>query len=297
MDIVGPLYDCEGFRYCLTIMDRFSRWAEVVPLREILAQTISRAFFDTWVSRYGAPELLTTDQGAQFESQLFNALLILMGCKRVRTAAYHPASNGLIERWHRTFKIALMCHADKNWLRQLSIVLLRLKVYVRSDTGASPAEYVYGTTLRIPGEFCLGDEYAPNPKIFVEEFREHMRNVKPVPVTHKHKKRAFFYKSLLTCSHVFLRTGAIKKPHERPYTGPHKVLERISELNYKIDFNGTPHVVSTELLKPAHYVPKDFLSEIPGTASTFDCASENRPALKTYSRKKVIIKLINHSMW
>ena len=89
-----------------------------------------------------------------------------------------------------------MCHNDANWVGQLSTVLLGLRTHVRPDTGASPAEYLYGTTLRIPGEFCLTDDFRPNPQISVEEFREHMIKVKPVPVAHRYKKRAFFYKDL-----------------------------------------------------------------------------------------------------
>lgn len=204
LDIIDPLIEIESYRYCLTFIDRFSRWTEAVPLKEISAQTVSRAFFDNWVSRYGAPETLTTDQGAQFESQLFNALLILLGCQRIRTTAYHPSANRMIERWHRTLKAALMCHADKMWLivRQLSTVLLGLRNHVRLDVGASPAEFVFGTSLRIPGEFCLSNEFAPDPHMFVEEFREHMRRLKPIPVAHKHKKRVFVFKDLANCSHV-----------------------------------------------------------------------------------------------
>ena len=66
MDLVGPLPVSEGYKYCLTLIDRFSRWPEAVPLQDIEALTVARAFVDHWVSRYGAPETLTTDQGSQF---------------------------------------------------------------------------------------------------------------------------------------------------------------------------------------------------------------------------------------
>ena len=147
VDIVGPLPECDGFSYCVTMIDRFSRWVEAVPVQEISAQSIAEVFYQAWVSRYGAPKILTSDQGAQFESRLFSALLSLIGCERVRTTAYHPASNGLIERWHRVFKAAIMCHSDTKWTRTLSTVLLGLRSHVRPDTGASPAEFLFGTAL------------------------------------------------------------------------------------------------------------------------------------------------------
>ena len=192
-----------------------------------------------------------------------------------------------------------MCHNDADWVRLLSTVLLGLRTHVRPDTGASPAEYVYGTTLRIPGEFCLPDDFRANPQIFVEEFRQHMVKIKPVPVAHRYKKRAFSFKELHTCTHVFLRVAAVKRPLERPYTGPHKVLERVSDHVYKIDVNGTAKTVSTEHLKPAHFIPDDLPNALtnsdplvpPGKDATESVNMSVRPPLKTYKRKSVKIDL------
>lgn len=190
---------------------------------------------------FGVPQTLTTDQGSQFESILHQALLKLIGCQRIRTTPYHPQSNGIIERWHRSFKAAIMCHATSSWTRVLSTILLGLRIHVRSNTQASPAEFLYGTVLRVPGKFVLPDDFTPNPQIFIEEFREHMRNVKAVhPVAHHHKKRAFCHKELHTCSHVFMRVNGVKKSLERPYTGPHRILERTSDRVFKICVNGVP---------------------------------------------------------
>ena len=265
MDIIGPLPISNGFRYCLTIIDRFSRWLEAIPLKDIEASTICRAFFDYWVSRYGSPETLTTDQGSQFESQLFSALLQLIGSNRTRTTAYHPASNGMIKRWHRSLKTAIMCHSDREWSRSLSSVLIGLRTNVL-DIGASPAEFVFGTTLRIPREFVLPEDFSPDPLIFLKEFREHMWKVKPVPVAQKSKRNAFVLKELSSCSYEFLRDHA-RKALERPYTGPHKVLYRSSDRVFEIEVNGVlRHVMS------CHH--PDIV----------------KPVFKTYSRKRVTFK-------
>ena len=281
MDIVGPLPVCNGFKYCLTIIDRFSRWPEAIPLSNIEAPTVCRAFFDNWVSRYGAPETLTTDQGSQFESQLFAALLQLIGCNRIRTTAYHPASNGMIERWHRSLKAAIMCHSDRDWSRSLSTVLLGLRTNVL-DIGSSPAEFTFGTTLRIPGEFVLPEDFSPNPHVFLEEFREHMRKIKPVPVAQKYQRKAFVFKDLNSCTHVFLRDHA-RKSLERPYTGPHKVLKRVTDGIFEIDVNGVSRHVSVENIKPAYFM-RDDIDQLQAA----DTAAP--PALRTYSRKRVSFK-------
>lgn len=289
IDIIGPLPVSNGFSYCVTMIDRFSRWVEAVPLVETSAQTISRAFYDTWISRFGSPKVITTDQGAQFESRLFSALLELIGCERIRTTPYRPASNGMVERWHRVLKAAIMCHNDQDWSRVLSTVLLGLRSHVRTDTDASPAEFLFGAVIRLPGEFFLPEDLSSNPKMFIEEFREFMRQVRPVPVVHNYKKRAFFYKDLKTCTHVFMRNMA-KKALERPYSGPHKVEERVSDAIYRIVVNGSVRSVLTELLKPAFFM-LDELDDSPlnsaGPSADVPATASQRPVLRIYARKKI----------
>jgi len=91
------------------MIDKFSRWPEVISLSEISAETIT-AFYTYWVSRFGAPHIITTDQGLQYEAALFKALTNLIACERIRTSAYHPASNGILEHLHHTLKNAILCH-------------------------------------------------------------------------------------------------------------------------------------------------------------------------------------------
>ena len=157
IDIIGPLNVSEGYKYCLNMIDRFSRWPEAVPIKDIEATTVARAFVDHWISRFGAPETLSTDQGKQFEAQVFTALLQLSGCRRIRTTAYHPASNGMIERWHRCLKAAIMCQLDSNIIHSHAGPENKL-----FDTGSSPVEYLYGNTLRVPGEFVRPEDFTPN---------------------------------------------------------------------------------------------------------------------------------------
>ncbi|XP_039309916.1 uncharacterized protein K02A2.6-like [Solenopsis invicta] len=219
LDLIGPLPSCQDFRYCLTIIDRFSRWSEAIPLKEISADTVSTAFYTHWVARYGSPLTITTDQGSQFEASLFKALTNLIGCDRKRTSAYHPASNGILERWHRTVKTAIICHQTKNWLESLPSVLLGLRSCFKEDLKASPAELLYGTTLRIPGEFFIEEDFPADPEIFLEKHRIHMRNVRSSPTSHHIKKSPFVHKNLCDCTHVWIRDDAVKKSLQPPYSG------------------------------------------------------------------------------
>nr|VZI02723.1 unnamed protein product [Spirometra erinaceieuropaei] len=118
-----------------------------------VAETIVKAFVSRWVAMFGAPSTVTTDRGAQFESALFQTLLNFLGCTRIRTTAYHPAANGMVERFHRQLKTALRAVEDPgNWSDNLPLALLGIRAALKSDLGCSAAELVFGTTLRLPGE-------------------------------------------------------------------------------------------------------------------------------------------------
>ena len=86
-----------GFRYCITAIDRFTRWPEAFPLSDITAEAVAKAFVSVWVARFGCPQQFTTDQSRQFEARLFNTLANSTGSSLTQTA-WHSASNFLIER-------------------------------------------------------------------------------------------------------------------------------------------------------------------------------------------------------
>ncbi len=166
VDLVGPLPASKGFTHLCTILDRTSRWPEAIPLNTTTAVDCANALFQGWVSRYGVPAVITSNRGAQFTSSLWPALCSLLNIQHNQTTAYHPQSNGMVERFHRRLKDALRARcAAANWVDHLPWVL---RAAPREDDGSTPAQEVFGTPLNLPGQFL--DSPKIPPKIFLEQF-------------------------------------------------------------------------------------------------------------------------------
>ena len=154
IDIVGPLPPSRGSSYLLTCIDWFSYWPEAFPMPDITAETVALTFVNGWVAHFSVPETVTTDRGRQFESQLWRLLTQLLGCKHLRTTAYHLIANGIIERFHRQLKSSLRVQNNaSHWMETLPLALLSIRTSLKGDLQASVAELLYDTTLCLPGEF------------------------------------------------------------------------------------------------------------------------------------------------
>ena len=70
VDVVGPLSISEGNRYLFTIIDRSTRWPEAVPMEEASTMSCANALLNSWVSRFGLPEQMTSDRGSVFTSDI-----------------------------------------------------------------------------------------------------------------------------------------------------------------------------------------------------------------------------------
>ena len=62
LDLVGPLPPSRDYTYLLTMVDRFTRWPEAIPLTSTDTEEIARAFITHWVARFGVPENISTDR-------------------------------------------------------------------------------------------------------------------------------------------------------------------------------------------------------------------------------------------
>lgn len=269
LDIVGPLPVSEGFMYCLTAIDRFSRWPEAWPMSAITAENVAEQFLHGWIARFGVPITVTTDQGRQFESNLFNRLMSIASTQRIRTTSYHPQANGMIERFHRQLKAALMCHND-TWHRALPLVLLGVRSALKEDLGCSSAELLYGEPLRLPGELLVASPgTAADVEDFASQLRAKMADLRPVSASRHTQPTTFMFRDLSTASHVFLRDDTVRRSLQQPYTGPYKIVSRPRDgKTLRINMAGKENTVSIDRVKPAYLLTEAPTPSMPASPAS-----------------------------
>ena len=135
LDFAGPF---QGHMF-LVAVDAHSKWPEVAIMKSTTsAKTIE--VLRTMFSAHGLPEQIVTDNGPQFVSEDFEAFLKQNGIKHIRTAPYHPSSNGLAERFVQSLKLALKAslNSGMSLTQRLSNYLLTYRTTPHATTGVSP---------------------------------------------------------------------------------------------------------------------------------------------------------------
>ena len=191
-----------------------------------------------WVARFGVPTDIVSDRGRQFTSNLWQHMTESLGTQLHHTSAYHPESNGMIERWHRSLKAALRARLNgPGWIEQLPWVLLGLRTTPRDDSRYSPADLAFRHRPRVPADVL--------PPPLVTPALPH-----PQPAVHHDDPKVHLPKDLETCPFVFVRQDAHRGPLDRPYIGPYRVLSR-SKKTFFLDLGNRQDSVAIDRLKPA----------------------------------------------
>ena len=252
VDIVGPLPDSLGFKYVLTVVDRVTRWPSATPMSDMSAESCSHAFLSNWISQFGVPIVITSDRGRQFVSNLWTGICKLLGSKVQTTTAYHAQSNGMVERFHRTFKASLMAKLERtsDWAKELPAVLLGIRTSFREEFNSSIAEVVLGQELAVPGALLVREgqvgRFPEHP--FFRKIDDLVKDRHVVP-RHGHGQ-SYVDTNLDHAKYVFIRDDTVKKPLTRPYRGPFPVLEKYPDY-FTVMVRGKADTVSIDRLKPA----------------------------------------------
>jgi transposase InsO family protein len=248
LDIVVPLpASSDGAAYLLTMIDRSTRWLEAVPLSSTEATTCTAAFLSTWVARFGVPAVVTTDRGPQFTGHVWSDFCKKLGIQHITTTAFHPQSNGMVERSHHQLKDALRARlAGNEWPLHLPWVLLGLRAAPKEDTAVSSAELVFGTSVTLPGQFL--DSSEPPAEAFLEQNRIGRPPPPSRPLSYA-QMAASPLASLMSAAFVYVRKGGTVPSLAPLYTGPYAVRQRHRKF-FVLEVGGGLETVSTDRLKP-----------------------------------------------
>ena len=160
LDFLGPLPSSNfGNKNIIIVADYFSKWSKAVPMSNQEAHRVAELLVKEVVCRFGVPLLIHSDQGRNFESAVFTEMCQLLGIQKTRTTAYHPQSDGMVERFNRTLEDQLAKFVDyhqRDWDEHIPYLMLAYRSAVHESTGCTPAKVVFGRDLRLPVDLLFG---------------------------------------------------------------------------------------------------------------------------------------------
>jgi len=253
IDCVGPLPPTRaGNRFLLTIMCVATRYVEAFPLRNIKTKAVLKTL-ENFCSTFGWPKEVQSDQGTNFTSKLTDQWLTERGITQVFSTAYHPESQGCLERSHQTVKTMMKKYVsenEKDWDQGLHLMLFALRNQVNESLGFTPYELVFGHTVKGPlqtmKDIWVEGENEKNLLQYVSDFNERLHKANVAANIHlkgKQRKMKFWYdrharkRNFNVGDQVLVLIPTQNQPLEPKFCGPYVITEKTSDLNYVV---GTP---------------------------------------------------------
>jgi hypothetical protein len=280
MDILGPLPTTKaGNKYIIVAMDYLTRYTEIAPLPSQITKHVAKFFVQRIFATHGPCRTLLTDRGSNFCSKLMAKILALFKTGHDRTTAYHPQTDGLVERFNATLEQMLTPYVNTpqdNWDEHLPFVQFAYNTAVQATTGYSPFYLLYGREPVMPLD-VIGNrkttdiaENTPELVLRLEEARSTARrNIDQVQQRMKarydaHRRPHKFKEGQLVMKR---RLGRIKKGRSKKLTsrweGPYKIAKMRPPVNViikKMKGRHKTQTVHVDHLKTYHARPHEDVS-------------------------------------
>ncbi|PIK42952.1 hypothetical protein BSL78_20195 [Apostichopus japonicus] len=220
-------------------------------LRHFFWPKLYKDFF----TRVGLPREVQHGSRFKFHEGLFSEVLQTLGIRQTASSAYHPESQGALERYHQTLKNMLktFCHESQmDWDKGIDFVVFATRETPNESTGFSPFELIYGHEVRGPlklmKEKWLTDSPAEvNVLDYVSDLNERLHKASKLAKDNLLKsqdrmKKRFDQKSkersFQTGEKVLVLLPVHGEPLRARFSGPYRVAKKISDVNYIIDTPG-----------------------------------------------------------
>ena len=286
VDCVGPLpRSRSGHEYLLTIMCTTTRFPEAIPLRKITAPAIVKALIK-FFTLVGLPKSIQSDQGTNFMSNIFKQVMKELGIKQHTSSAYHPESQGVLERFHQTLKSMLRTYCfenGKDWEDGVPLALFAVREVVQESLGFSPFELVFGHTVRGPlkllKEKWLAEESnESNLLSYVSKFKERLakacemakvnlkdaQRVMKSNYDKKSKPREF-----KVGDKVLVMLPVSGQALQARYNGPYTIIHKVSDVDYVVktpDRRKEKQLCHVNMLKQYHDRDQSVQNEVVATS-------------------------------
>jgi transposase InsO family protein len=275
VDFVGPLGKTErNNSYLMVVTDYFSKWAEAIPLPNIETQVVADALISNIFQRFGIPLSIHTDQGPQFESNLFKELCQLFDIKKTRNTPFRPQGAGFVERTNKSVLNMLTAFVSENgddWDKYVPFCMMAHHTAVHQSTGVTPFSMMFGTQMRLPIDLLIGAPLVDNPEKenryasdYVRKLEEKLYQIhsfarKKLKISSDAMKRNYDLNANQT-SYVVGDSVWYYNPQRkvgrsgkltRPWKGPYQIIEKVSNILYRIKGSQRerPRVVHHDKLK------------------------------------------------
>ena len=270
LDIVGPLPPTKaGNKYLLTIMDATTRYPEAIPIRSFHASVVIKKLVE-FFTHFGLPAEIQTDRGTNFTSNLFEQTMTEWGVRHVLSSAYHPQSQGALERHHQTLKNMLRtfcCDHEQDWDEAVPYVLFAVREAPTESLGFSPNQLVFGHRVRGPLDvvkeaWCQSPEGSSSLLKQVQTTRERLHKALEVAQQHlqqaQGKMKGYYdrraqYRSFQPGDEVLVLLPVQGQPLAARYSGPYLIEKRVGDLDYVIstpDRRRKAQLCHINMLKP-----------------------------------------------
>ena len=249
LDFVGPF---SNDQYILSVIDHFSKHIKLYPLRSITAMNAVHAIFD-YITTFGRPELILSDNGTQFKSHIFQEFNRMLGIKLTHTTTYHPQANAVSERINTSIKATVKSLMDDGYTftNAIKIHECMYNNTFHSTIKTSPNKVHFGRSLSNitdtfqPQEFQqrldVHHDYfmlSNNLQALYQQVHENLINFQKLQNNAQHQKsrlRNFKEGDIVYVVHP----GKFRKSMEGPFTVVNKCNDVIFEIQF-LDDNTAP---------------------------------------------------------
>ncbi len=174
LDFIGRLPVTKaGNKFIITAIDHCTRWPIAKAVSVAGAATVGKFIYEEILLNFGCPKEILTDQAKCFSDQVLQEYLEKQLVKHLRTTAYHPRTNGLVERLNGILGSMIRKFVEnggQEWDVYLNQALFACRVRVHRSIGVSPFYLTYGISPTLPGDYI--SPFITNEKISIEELEK-----------------------------------------------------------------------------------------------------------------------------